>query len=886
MPIEPDYPVNPGPLTLLRESVLRGANYFSGGPVAVLRVDLGEYEEVFTDAIPGFYAKLRAAVPTLEEHHCSEGVHGGFFLRVDRGTLLGHVTEHVAIELQSLAGMDADYGKTRSTTEQGVYNVVFRFLDEEAGLVAGRTALNLVNAMLEDRPFDVDAAVAALVEIRERRMLGPSTQALVDEAARRGIPWLRMDEYNLVQIGTGRHARRLRATITSHTRALAVDTVDDKLLTASMLADAGVPVPDTRRVVDVDEAAAFQRRLGAPIVLKPRSGQLGRGVTVGARGPQEIARAFALAEAEGEGEVLAQPLVEGDTFRLLVVDRRVVAAARLRPPAVIGVGERTVAELVDELNRDPLRQVGDKTPLTVIEIDEQTLRLLAEEGLAPESVLEAGRRVALQVSPSLRLGGAAADVTDQVHPDTLFMAERAARVLDLDVAGVDVIARDLGRPLADSGGVVVEVNAAPDLRPHLLPVEGEPRAVARPIVDWLLPEGGPVRIPILSVTGTAGKTITANLLAHCLRREGQVTGLTTTDGLFIGDRCLLRGDMTFPEQVTLVLTDPTVDCAVLETSREGILRRGLGYEWADVGIVLNVHDDHVGADDITRLDDLAYAKSVVAEQVYEGGAAVLNADQELVLEMAGRSGGRLVLFTADPDNQAVAEHVAGGGTAVMLEGDLIVVAAGAERRDVAAVADIPLLLGGKARLMLDNVLAAVGALLANGLSFDAVRRGLMSFRPDPHTLPGRMNLIDLRRGRVLLDYAHNPAGFRGLADLLRHFGERKAAALDAAGDRADEEIVELGRLAGETYDELFLYEDPDRRGRGRAETLILLQQGVASSGFPAESCRLCDTPRAAWLAALERCGPDAMAVILTERSHAALELIEAFDAGRLDRGKR
>ncbi len=863
------YPVRPGPLVVRGVRVLHGANYFSGGPVVVFRLALGQYDEVFTNQIPGFLVRLRRAVPSLVEHHCSPGVRGGFLRRVRQGTLLGHVTEHTAIELQTLAGMDVAYGKTRSTTEPGVYNVVFRYQDELAGIYAGKAAVNLVNALLVEEAFRVEPVVAALVDIRERRLLGPSTQAIVDEAARRAIPALRLDAYNLVQLGTGRHHKWVRATITGDTSSLAVETADDKHLTARILTDAGVPVPETVAARDLGQALAFWRRLGAPVAVKPREGAAGSGVTVGLADEAAIARACQWAGG-GEREVLVQRHVAGHTFRLLVVDYRLEAAARLDPPAVVGDGILTVAQLVERLNSDPRRGVGDKAVLTRVELDELTSHLLAERGLTAASVPPAGQALQLKTSGSLRQGGSATDVTDLVHPMNRFLAERAARVLGLNVAGVDVIAEDIGQSILATGGVVVEVNAAPDFRPHLRPAEGSPRDVAAPLLTLLFPPGAPTRVPVLSVTGTLGKTTTVRLLAHCLGEAGRVTGVTSTDGLYVAGRRLMSGDMTYPEQVGLVLKDPTIDCAVLETSREGILRRGLGYHLADVGVVLNLHDDHVGSDDITRLDDLAYAKSVVAEQVYPDGCAVLNADQELVLEMATRVRSRLALFSADPANPRLRQHCADGGLAATVDRDRLLLEDHRDRVSLVHLDDVPLAADGRLRLNLDNLLAAAVALFALGLDPATIRRGFETFRPDPDMLPGRLNLLQRGGGTVLVDYAHNRTSFRLLGELLAGQPGRRVAALDAPGDRDDAHLLELGRLAGSTYQELFLYEDPDRRGRAEGEIVALLARGAREAGLAAERVHSFPAPEPAWAAALARAARDTLVVILTERSEAAL----------------
>ncbi len=870
-----DYALLPGPLKVQEIKTMHGANYFSGGPIVVLRLDLGGYDEVFTNAIPGFYERLAAAVPSLAEHQCSEKRPGGFFFRVEKGTLLGHVVEHTAIELQTLAGMDVGYGKTRSTSVQGVYNVVFRFIDEVAGVYAGKAAVNLINALLEARPFDAAAAVQTLVEIREKRLLGPSTQAIVDEAAARQIPWLRLDAYNLVQLGTGRYRKWVRATVTSDTSIIAVETADDKALTAMALQDAGVPVPETLRAVRVEDALEFQRRLGGPVVLKPVQGALGAGATLAVETPQAVREAFALAQ-EGGAAVLVQPFVPGKAYRLLVIDYRLAAAVQLVPPYVIGDGATPMQALIERLNADPRRGFGDKSLLTRVEVTDEVLRLLALKGYGLESVPPKGEVVVLALTGNPKVGGSALDVTDAVHPLNRFLAERAARAVGLNVAGVDCIAADIGEPILESGGRFLEVNAAPDFRMHLRPTAGKSRPVAGALLDMLFPPGTPARIPLFSVTGTLGKTTAVALLSHCLALAGRTVGTTTTEGLVIAGRCLMKGDMTYPEHVALVLKDPTIDCAVLETAREGILRRGLGYEYADCGIVLNIHDDHVGSDDIKYLEDLAYAKSVVAEQVYPGGCAVLNADHELVMEMAGRVKSRLALFSHAADNPAVKSHAEAGGLAVVLEGERVVILDGPRRVVLAALADIPLAFAGRASINIDALLAATAALYAHGLGQETLLEGLRTFLPDPEHLPGRMNLLKVKDFEVLLDYAHNAASFGSLQAFLRQVPGEKLGVLDAAGDRSDEEIRALGTLAGATYDEIYLYEGYDLRGRPEGEVLRLLREGVLASGFAAARLKTFTDPGEAWRKALMKGKPGRLIVILSPRAEATLQVIRAF----------
>lgn len=724
----PQCTLDDGPLKALGIKVLGGPNYFSAGPVVALRLDLGRYDEVFTSAIPGFLERLRGLLPTLEEHHCSVGRRGGFLQRVAEGTLLGHVTEHVAIELQTLAGMDAGYGKTRSTATQGVYNVIFRFLDEQVGLYTAHAALNLVNAILGGRSFAVRPVLDDLVHIREVRLLGPSTAAVVARAEERGIPWYRLDRYNLVQLGTGKYQKRIRATITSDTGVLAVETADDKYLTNRMLAEAGIPVPPAVRTADPAVVEAFRRERKTPLAVKPCAGHLGRGITLGVDTPGAVDKAVSCALAHDDA-VVAQPMVDGESFRLLVIAGRFVAAARLEPPAITGDGERTVSQLVAELNNDPRRGVGDKSTLSLVKLDEETGRLLALRGLDSASVLAAGERLQLKVSGNLRLGGSSHDVTDTVHPVNRMLAERAARTLGLDAAGVDMLSPSLETSILDSGGVVIEVGAAPDFRMHLNPLSGAPRDVAEPFVEMLFPAGRHARVPVVAVTGTDGRTAAVDLINHCLANTGYRVGRATSRGLIVGEETLIHGEMTGFESASMTLRDPTIDCALLEVPLETILDRGLGYRFADIAVVLNIRDEGTLLDEAPIMEDIAYAHSVVAEQVYEDGWTVLNADDGLILEMRERLYSSPVLFSRDPGNAALDEHAAAGGRSVTVEDGAVVVIDRGERIPLATLSEVPLLAGEDGSALLDIVLAGSAALYCFGASLERIRETLGSFLP-------------------------------------------------------------------------------------------------------------------------------------------------------------
>lgn len=719
------YNFAPGPLKTESILAMHGANFYSGGPVIVMKLDLGEYDEVFTNQIPGFYEKLRTLLPSLNEHYCSPGFEGGFFLRVQEGTLLGHVSEHVAIELHTLAGMDVGYGKTRATIIPGVYNVVFRFFDEVAGMYAGKAAVNLVNAILTDTPFDVDRIIENLVDIREKRLLGPTTQAIVSEAEKRKIPFMRLDNYNLVQLGTGRHQRRIRASLSSETGFVAVDTVDDKLLTCTMLDDAGIPVPETAAVLSAEEAVAFQSRISAPVAIKPRTGSQGRGISIDLTTPEEIRKAFDWAQTY-HPRTLVQETVHGNAYRLLIIDYRFVAAVKLAPPAITGDGQHTIQALIDRLNEDPHRGTGDKARLSLVTVDEATEQIIRDAGYTLKTVLPEKETLPLKRSGSLALGGSAVDVTDEVHPINRFLAERAARQVGLNTAGIDVLAPTLRTSLLDNGGKFIEINSAPDFRMHIRPTVGRGRNVAEPFVDMLFPDGGPSHVPVFSVTGSFGRSELVALISHCLNLAGRVTGTAWSQGLFLSGRCMKNGDMTAPEYVQLILRDPAIDSAVLETPCEGILRRGLGYAHADYGIVLNVHPREIDCDYARDIEDVAYAKSTVAEQVYAQGASILNADNDLVMEMAERAGGQVVLFSRHSDNPDLIFHLERGGIAAVQDGSDLMIRHGDRRLKVAEVGNVPMAGQMPEQYAMDVILAGIASLYAFGMPPEQIREGLES----------------------------------------------------------------------------------------------------------------------------------------------------------------
>jgi cyanophycin synthetase len=835
-------------LTIVETQVFRGPNYWSYDPCVRLLVDLGVLEHWPSNTIPGFVEGLLEMLPGVGEHSCSLGKQGGFRERLLEGTWAGHIAEHIALELQRESGAHVYRGKTRSAGDPGRYNVIFGYWEERVGVAAGELAVRLVNHLVKPgKEFDFLAELEGLIRLAERRAFGPSTQALIDEAASRDIPWIRLNEASLVQLGWGKYQQRIRATMTSKTSSLAVDIAGDKDMTRRLLAAAGLPVPRGEIVADEDGAVAAAKRIGFPVVTKPLDGNHGRGVSLDLRTERDIRRGYkrALAEARN-GQVVLESFVTGNDYRVLVVGGRMVAIAERVPAHVVGDGEHSIVELVEITNSDPRRGIGHEKVLTRIKMDAAAVALVKTQGYAMDDVPPEGTMVKLVSTGNMSTGGSSIDRTWEAHEENVEIAEEAARVVGLDVAGIDFLAPDITQPVRETGGAIVEVNAAPGFRMHTHPTEGEPQYVAKHVVDLLFPEGGNARIPIVAVTGSNGKTTTTRMIAHIFRGMGRHVGFTTTDGIYIDERLVKRADASGPRSAQMVLQNPRVDFAVFETARGGILREGLGYGRNDVAVVLNVTGDHLGLKGIDTLEQLAAVKQVVVEAVPKTGWAVLNADDPLVLEMRRACSGSVILFSMDPENALIDRWVRRGRKAVVLEksnlGERMVIREGRRTMPIAWVHTLPATFDGRARMMVQNAMAAAAAAHAAGAHLHDIRQGLRTFTTSIYQAPGRLNVFDLNGVKVVVDYAHNAAGLETLGDFVERLthdaptggrpGEPswsanlRVAVIATAGDRRDEDMRQLGRVAARYFDDVIVREDKNPRGRERGETARVVADGV------------------------------------------------------------
>ncbi|MBD2620549.1 cyanophycin synthetase [Microcystis flos-aquae FACHB-1344] len=867
-------------MKILRTQTLRGPNYWSirRDKLIVMRLDLEDLAEKPSNEIPGFYEGLIDVLPSLVEHYCSPGYRGGFFERVRTGTYMGHIIEHIALELQELAGTPVGFGRTRATATPGVYNVVFEYVDEQAGRYAGRAAVRLCQSIVDTGTYPQEELAQDLADLRDlcnNAALGPSTETIVKEAQARNIPWLLLSARAMVQLGYGVHQKRIQATLSSFSGILAVELACDKEGTKTILKDGGIPVPRGTVIQYLDELpAAIEEVGGFPIVIKPLDGNHGRGISIDVKNQQEAEEAYDLASAASKTRsVIVERYYKGSDHRILVINGKVAAVAERIPAHVVGDGRSTVEELIEITNQDPNRGDGHANVLTKITIDKTALNVLGKQGYELTSILPQGAIAYLRATANLSTGGIAVDRTDEIHPENVWIAQRVAKLIGLDIAGIDVVTDDIRKPLKEVDGVIVEVNAAPGFRMHVAPSRGLPRNIAAPVIDMLFPPGTPSRVPILAITGTNGKTTTSRLISHICRQTGKIVGFTTTDGVYIDDYLVEKGDNTGPYSASMILKDPTVEIAVLETARGGILRSGLAFNQCDVGVVLNVAADHLGIGDIDTIEQMAKVKSVIAEVVSAEGYAVLNADDPLTVSMAEKVKGRVAYFSMSPDNPIIHDHIRRGGMAAIYENGYLSILEGEWTLRIEEAVNIPVTMQGMAPFMIANALAACLATFVQGIDIELIRQGVRTFKPSVAQTPGRMNLFDLGHHHALIDYAHNPAGYEAVGGFVGNWSGEKVGVVGGPGDRRDDDLILLGKLSALMFDRIIVKEDNDTRGRRRGEVADLILRGISQENASLRPEVILDETEALEKA-LSTVSEGGLVVIFPESVTQAIDLIE------------
>ncbi|GAB1344239.1 cyanophycin synthetase [Gemmatimonas sp.] len=867
-------------MRILDRSVYVGPSHYAHFPVIRLVLDLGVLEAWPTARLgDGFIASLLDALPGLREHGCSYGVAGGFVRRMteDEGTWLGHVLEHVAIELQNVAGGQVTFGKTRETTQAGVYDVVFEYEQEDVGLEAAEVAVDLLQSLLPpelrsesfDPSFDLAERRDGFIRYAQRRALGPSTASIVKAAEDRDIPWLRLNEQSLIQLGYGVRQQRIQATITGRTSHIAVELASDKEETNRILSHLGLPVPRQRLVQSAERAVAAAERIGYPVVTKPYNGNHGRGVSIGLATADDVRAGFARAQ-EHSRSVIVESFITGHDHRMVVVDGELVAVSKREPGKVVGDGVHTIAQLVDIVNSDPRRGIGHEKVLTMLSLDDQALGLLEKLGYTPDTVPPAGEDVYLRLTANLSTGGTAADMTDVVHPDNAEMAVRAIKAIGLDVGGVDFLTPDITQSYKDIGGAICEVNAAPGFRMHMAPSEGRPRDVAGRVIDMLFPPGVATTIPIAAITGTNGKTTTSRLLAHIHKLAGKRVGLTTTDGVYIDGQRTVEGDMTGPASARIVLRDPAVEVAILETARGGLLRAGMAMRHVDVGAVLNIQPDHLGQKGIDTLEQLAEIKRTVVEIATD--TAVLNADDPHVLRMGAYTQAKRVCYvTLDPQHELVREHIRAGGCAVALEGgvngQMITIYDGEKHIPLLWTHLIPATLEGRATFNVQNCMFAAAMAYAMGVRLEDIRHGLRTFDTTFFQAPGRLNVYDQHPFKVLFDYGHNAHAVGALCELVNRMrpAGRRLCVLSAPGDRRDEDIQAIAQVAAAArFDHYICRRDDSARGRADDEVPRMLRDGLIAHGIAPDAITIIVSEQEAIQAALAMAQPGDLLLIFAD----------------------
>ena len=812
-------------MKLLSIKVYSGRNIYSHWPVVRADVDLGKYVDIPSCDIANFNERLVSMLPGLKKHKCSTGYINGFYERLERGTYLAHIMEHMALEIQTMLGYDLKFGKTRYLKDDTVYFLVFSYANDIVGYESAKLAFDIIHSLLNNTEIDVSTRLLEIQAKASENELGPSTAAIVEEAQKRKIPTMRIGENSIVQLGYGKYNRKIQATMTDRTSCMSVDIACDKELTNNFLKNNGLPVPKGKAVTTAEEAISVSEELGLPVVIKPYNGNQGKGVSLNLSSKSEILRAFEIAKQFSD-RILIEKFIQGKHYRITIVGGKVVAASERIAAHVIGNGFSTIKELIDIENKNPLRGENHQKPLTKIKIDDIMLLILHKAKMDLDSIPESGQTVYLRENDNLSTGGIAIDVTDHVHPHNIKLALRACEIIGLDIAGIDITTKDISMSMIENGGAIIEVNACPGIRMHHYPSKGQTRNVAKAIVELLFPQGSIHSVPIISVSGTNGKTTTTRMIAKILKTNNMIVGMTSTGGIYINNELVIKGDTTGPRSAEVILMDKNIDVAVLETARGGIVNKGLGYDLADVGLITNIDDDHIGIDGINTLEDMVNVKSLVVEAVKSDGYSVINADDIFANRMSERARGNIIYFSQNHKNNLIMDHINKGKKAVYLKENRICIFDGETETQVIDIKQIPATFNGALEHNIENSLAAVAASYGIGVHIDIIREGLREFHTDITNNKGRFNVFEVKDFKVIIDYGHNIGGYsRVLNGLKKMKANRLIGVVGVPGDRNDISILKVGEISGKYFDQVYIKEDQDLRGRKPGEVANLLKRG-------------------------------------------------------------
>ncbi len=857
----------------------QGRNIYSHKPVVRMVLDIGMYEAGPTRDIPEFNKRLLDSFPEIALHTCGVGYLGGFGERLIEGTYIGHVAEHLIIEMENKLGYKVNHGKTRQIGTTSKYYVIYEYENEALAIECGKRAVEILKAFAEGDRIDINSIMQNLRRLALETDMGPSTKAIYNAAVKRGIPVARLGGGSMLRLGYGKNIRLLEASLTDNSSCIAVDTVSDKQLTKRILMDNNIPVPFGVVTQSLQEAIEASHRVGFPLVLKPLDSNQGKGVTVNIGSVELIAEAYTEAR-KYSNKVIVERYINGKDYRVLVVGGRISAVAERRPPQIIGDGRSTIRELVDRENKNPLRGEDHEKPLTFIKLDEIAERCLRAQGLTAECIPEEGRRVQLRQNGNISTGGTARNCTEDIHPKNAQYAIAAAKAMSLDIAGVDFSTEDISTPIDMNSGAVIEVNAAPGLRMHLHPTEGEPVDVAAHILDMLYPEGRNFSIPIAAITGTNGKTTTTRLIRHTMALTGLTIGMTCTSGIYIGNECIQKGDTTGPVSAHMVLSNKKVEAAVLETARGGIIRKGLGYDLADAAVLINISDDHLGIDGINTLEDLAKTKALVIEAVKPEGYAVLNADDKMTPFILNRVRSKVILFGRTLSNPLMKKHCRNTqNIAVYVRENYVWKVCGSKREPIIALDDIPITYGGLVDCNIENSLAAISVLIGLNIPMEIIRQGMSTFKPDIQLNPGRFNIFNMGTFKVMIDYSHNIAGYTAVIKFMQKTGaKRLVGIIGMPGDRMDSNIKEVGQLCAGSFEKIYIKEDKDLRGRKNGEVAAIFEESILGTSFKKENIEIILSETGALEKAMLDAQPGDLIALFYEELEPAVQLITKFKA--------